>query len=81
MGVRRLSAVVVVASLACGGEETEISPQGVSVDSAGVQIWTIPGADRDAAFRVERVGGFELPDSGWAVWSDGVAVDPEGAVV
>lgn len=79
--MRTLFVAVVVGVLACGGSGRELPPGGVAVDSAGVRIWSIPGVERAAAIDVERVRGFELPDSGWTVWADGVAVDTVAAVV
>jgi hypothetical protein len=47
-------------------------------DSAGVTIWSGGRETTDAMLVAERVGALSLPDSGWVVEADGVAVDGDG---
>jgi hypothetical protein len=47
-------------------------------DSAGVAIWSLSGDTTDSGLTVARVGGLLLPDSGWVVEPDGLAVDADG---
>ncbi len=47
-------------------------------DSAGIAVWSLGGETRPLGFSLEKVGELVLPDSGWAVAPDGVAVDALG---
>ena len=47
-------------------------------DSAGVAIWSLGSHTIAAALTLEKVGELSLPDSGWVVEDDGVAVDVAG---
>lgn len=62
---------------ACVGGMSGEAAGGTRVDSLGVAVWTIPAGDLAADIRLERLAGFAMPDTGWAVWQDGIAVDTE----
>ncbi len=79
--MRRVLPGVVVVLVGCGGGGGDVSVGGVAADSAGVRVWSIPAGEHPAELAVERVHGFALPDSGWTVWTDGIAADPEAGIV
>ena len=68
---------VFVFAVSCSNEVPSLPTAGVMSDSVGVSVWSVPGDDVPAPFTLERVGGLAMPDTGWAVWPDGVAVDTE----
>lgn len=47
-------------------------------DSAGVTIWSLGSDTTHAALTLEKIGELSLPDSGWVVEDDGLAVDVVG---
>jgi hypothetical protein len=61
---------------ACHDAAQDLDPRGTLADSLGVALWVIPGIELPAAMRLERRFGFEMPDTGWAVWPDGIAISP-----
>lgn len=79
-GMRRwvpVAGLCAVGVVACGGGPGDAAT-GTRADSAGVVVWTGPGADRSPEFRLERMGALAQPDTGWALSPDGVAVDRAG---
>lgn len=66
-----------LAVVGCGKAHSERSHPSV-MDSAGVAIWSFGDGFTNSTSTPVRVGEFSLPDSGWTVEADGVAVDPAG---
>lgn len=67
--------------IACGEQPAGAPAGGLRTDSAGVAIWSIPPAEVTAPLHVERVRGLALPDTGWTIWVDDVAADPQAQMI
>lgn len=79
--IQRLAAILSIFALAgsaaaCGRSEArDLEATGTAGDSAGVTVWTIPGADVTAPFHLVREARLAIPDSGWSAYPDDVGID------
>ncbi|MGD8496553.1 MAG: 6-bladed beta-propeller [Gemmatimonadales bacterium] len=76
-----LASILVLAgsAAACGRSEARDLPAtGTAGDSAGVTVWTIPGTDVQAPFRLAPEARLAIPDSGWSAYPDDVGIDRRG---
>lgn len=73
--------VGLLTAASCSGDSVPLPAGGVASDSVGVRVWTVAGDDVPAPFSLEQVGTLAMPDTGWAVWPDGVAVDPQAGTI
>jgi hypothetical protein len=73
-----MAVLSLLVSLAGCGLDRADSPFTEAVDSAGVAIRSLGSDTAGAELTLERVGELSLPDSGWVVEADGIAVDAEG---
>lgn len=68
---------MLIVSVGCDSKQSSSSLPEL-VDSAGVAIWSLGSDTHDVAISLEKAGELSLPDSGWVVEDDGVAVDVAG---
>lgn len=68
---------LLILATGCGSDRTSL-PNTESVDGDGVVIRALGSDTAGTELTLERVGELALPDSGWVVEADGVAVDAEG---
>ncbi len=73
-----MAAVALLVGLTGCGSDRVRSPFTEAADSAGVAIRSLGSDTAGAELTLERVGELSLPDSGWVVEADGIAVDAEG---